>query len=120
MKAHTFYVQEQRAGHAYAGTALAQESVHSSRGADPGFIVHWTFPPSLTKESTWLAYYVNLSLPRSFSKLLSHGLPNREIFEGGPPEGILSRFSDMFKETEEATRVRAAEVMRNLGWDTTD
>ena len=35
----------------------------------------------------------------------------------GPPEGILSRFNDMFKEKEEATHLRAAEVMRELGWD---
>ena len=58
----------------------------------------------------------------SFAKLISVGLPDdlRKIIEAGPPEGILSRFSDMFKETEEATHIRAAEVMRNLGWDATD
>ena len=44
----------------------------------------------------------------------------RNIIEGGPPEGILSRFNDMFKEKEEATHLRAAEVMRELGWDATD
>ena len=50
------------------------------------------------------------------------GLPDqlRDIIEGGPPEGILSRFNDMFKEKEEATLLRAAEVMRELGWDATD
>ena len=42
-----------------------------------------------------------------------------DIIEGGPPEGILSRFNDMFKEKEEATHLRAAEVMRELGWDAT-
>ena len=44
----------------------------------------------------------------------------RKIIEGGPPEGILSRFNDMFKEKEEATHIRAAEVMRELGRDATD
>ena len=44
----------------------------------------------------------------------------RNIIEGGPPEGILSRFNDMFKEKEEATHITAAEVMRKLGWDATD
>ena len=36
----------------------------------------------------------------------------RSIIEGGPPEGILSRFCDMFKEKEDATHIRAAEVMQ--------
>ena len=31
----------------------------------------------------------------------------------GPPEG-------MFEEKEKATHIRAAEVMRELGWDATD
>ena len=40
--------------------------------------------------------------------------------EGGPPLSILSRFDDMFKAKEEATHIRAAEVMREFGWDATD
>ena len=54
-----------------------QGTLHGVQGktADPGFIVHWTFPPGLKKESLWLAYYVSLSRPRSFAQLLSHGLP---------------------------------------------
>jgi hypothetical protein len=44
----------------------------------------------------------------------------RNIIEAGPPEGILSRFNDMFKEKEEATHIRVAEVMRELGWNGTD
>ena len=53
---------------------------------------------------------------------ISVGLPDelKNIIEGGPSEGILSRFNDMFKEEEDATHIRAAEVMRELGWDTTD
>ena len=49
------------------------------------------------------------------------GLPDelRNIIEGGPPEGILSRFNDMFEEKEGATHIRAVEVMRELGWDAT-
>ena len=43
-----------------------------------------------------------------------------KIIEAGPPEGILSRFNDMFEEKEKATHIRAAEVMRELGWDATD
>ena len=63
--------------------------------------------------------YVALSRPPSLAQLMSIGLPEelRSIIEGGPPEGILSRFCDMFKEKEDATHLRAAEVMRELGWD---
>ena len=40
----------------------------------------------------------------------------RNIIEGGPPEGIISKFDDLFGEIEEATHLRARQVMRNLGW----
>ena len=63
-----------------------------------------------------------LSRAPSLAQLISVGLPDdlRKIIEGGPPEGILSRFNDMFKEKEEATHIRAAEIMRELAWDATD
>ena len=65
-----------------------QCTLHGVQGktAEPGFIVHWIFPPRLSKESTWLDYYVSLSRPRSFSQLLSHGLPSRKVIEAWPPE----------------------------------
>ena len=71
-------------------------------------------PTLLFKELRWLATYVALSRPPSLAQLISVGLPDelRNIIEGGPPEGILSRFDDMFKEKEEATHIRAAEIMR--------
>ncbi len=58
----------------------------------------------------------------SLAQLISVGLPDelRNIIEAGPPQDILSRFNDMFEEKEEATHIRAAEVMRELGWDATD
>ena len=58
---------------------------------------------------------------RRLAQLISVGLPDdlRNIIQGGPPEGILSRFNDMFKEKEDATHIRVAEVMRELGWDAT-
>ena len=89
---------------------------------DPGLIFHWKFPRFFSEELRWLATYVALSRPPSLAQLISVGLPDelRNIIEGGPPEGILSRFNDMFKEKEEATQLRAAEVMRELGWDATD
>ena len=90
--------------------------------ADPGLIFHWKFPRFFSQELRWLATYVALSRPPSLAQLISVGLPDdlRNIIEGGPPEGILSKFKDMFKEKEDVTHRRAAEVMRELGWDVTD
>ena len=85
-------------------------------------IFHRKFPWLFSEELLWLATYVALSRPPSLAQLISVGLPDelRKIIEGGPPEGILSRFNDMFKEKEEATHIRAAEIMRELAWDATD
>lgn len=44
----------------------------------------------------------------------------RTIIEGGPPEGILTRFRDMFQEKEELTHRKAAEVLAKLGWNWED
>jgi len=89
---------------------------------DPGLIFHWKFPRFFSEELRWLATYVALSRPPSLAQLISVGLPDelRNIIEAGPPPGILSRFDDMFKEKEEATHIRAAQLMRELAWDATD
>ena len=84
--------------------------------ADPGFIVHWTFPPGLSKESKWLAYYVSLSRPRRFSKLLSHGLPEREIIENGPPEDIVNAFKELFADKIASTMIACVNARKELGW----
>ena len=105
-------------------TIKAASTINTLQGVttDPGLIFHWKFPRFFSEELRWLATYVALSRPPSLAQLISVGLPDelRNIIEGGPPEGILSRFNDMFKEKEEATHLRAAEVMRELGWDATD
>ena len=104
-------------------TIKTASTIHTLQGvtADPGLIFHWKFPRFFSEELRWLATYVALSRPPSLAQLISVGLPDelRKIIEAGPPEGILSRFNDMFKEKEEATHIRAAEVMRELGWDAT-
>ena len=105
-------------------TIKTASTIHTLQGvtADPGIIFHWKFQRFFSAELKWLATYVTLSRPPSLAQLISVGLPDdfRNIIEGGPPEGILSRFNGMFKEKEDATHIRAAEVMRELGWDTTD
>ena len=87
--------------------------------ADAGFIFHWKFPRFFSEELRWLATYVVLSRPPSLAQLISVGVPDelRKTIEGGPPEGILSRFNDMFQEKEQATHIEAAKIMRDLGWD---
>ena len=105
-------------------TIKAASTIHTLQGvtANPGLIFHWNFPRFFSHELRWLATYVALSRAPSLAQLISVGLPDelRKIIQGGPPEGILSRFNDMFKEKEEATHIRAAEVMRELGWDATE
>ena len=95
-----------------------QCTLHGVEGktADPGFIVHWTFPPGLSKESKWLAHDVSLSRPRSFRKLLSHGLPEREIIEAGPPEDIVKAFKELFADKIASTKIACAKVRQELGW----
>ena len=89
--------------------------------AEPGLIFHWRFPRFFCEELRWLATCVALSRPPSLAQLISVGIPAgqaslRGIIEGGPPEGILSRFATMFQECEEETARRAAELLRDLGW----
>ena len=98
--------------------ARKQGTLHGVQGktADPGFIVHWTFPPGLKKESIWLAYYVSLSRPRSFGQLLSHGLPDRDVIEGGPPESISNAFEELFSQKIAATKQACARARARMRW----
>ena len=95
-----------------------QCTLHGVQGktADPGFIAHWSFPGGISKESIWLAYYVSLSRPRSLSKLLSHGLPDRNIIEGGPPDSIADAFQEMFAAKIAKTRLACANARAQMGW----
>ena len=95
-----------------------QCTLHGVQGktADPGFIAHWTFPAGLSEESRWLAYYVSLSRPRGFTQLLSHGLPSREIIEGGPPEKFADAFKQMFSKKIIETRKACAHARQEMGW----
>ena len=95
-----------------------QCTLHGVQGktADPGFIAHWTFPVGLSNDSRWLAYYVSLSRPRGFSRLLSHGLPDRDIIEGGPPENITNAFEEMFSKKIAATKQACARARAEMGW----
>ena len=97
---------------------MKQCTLHGVQGktADPGFITHWKFPKSLPKDSIWLAYYVSLSRPRSFSRFLCHGLPDRDIIEGGPPEALTTAFEEFFQAKIAATSAASAAARAELGW----
>ena len=101
-------------------TIKTASTLHTLQGvtATPGLIFHWKFPRFFSPELRWLAAYVALSRPPSLAQLISIRIPAdlRDLIEGGPSEGILTRFNDMFQDLEVATHLRAAEVMREPGW----
>ena len=62
------------------------------------------------------AHYVSLSRPRSFAKLLSHGLPSRDIMEGGPVEAWLQELDSLFQDKISKTKIACAKARAALGW----
>ena len=95
-----------------------QCTLHGVQGktAVPGLIAHWTFPVGLSKLSIWLAYYVILSRPTGLAYLLSFGLPNRDIIEGGPPEEITLAFDKFFTQKIIDTKAACARARAEMGW----
>ena len=93
-------------------------TLHGVQGktADPGFIMHWTFPLALSKVAIWLATYVSLSRPRRFKNMLSHGLPLRETIEAGPPEEITKAFDELFTAKIAATKIACVKAREALKW----
>ena len=91
-------------------------SLQQGKTAEPGFIAHWTYPLRLGAEAKWLAYYVSLSRPRSFAAMLSHGLPSRDIIEGGAPAQILDALKNLFGNKIAATKVAFAKAREEIGW----
>ena len=79
-------------------------------------VVLFVILSGLKNESIWLAYYVSLSRPRSFNQLLSHGLPDRNVIESGPPEQIAKAFEELFSEKIATTKIACAKARQALGW----
>ena len=86
------------------------------RTTEPGLVASWRFPKRLSQESLWLAHYVILSRPRRLSSLLSHGLPDRGVLEGGPPASISDAFQSLFAEKICETNLACQAARRRLGW----
>ena len=97
----------------------AEEGTHVARGAeetaDPGSIAHWAFPGlHLSMKPGWLACYGGLSRPRGLSRLLSHGLPDRDIVEGGPPEDITDASEELFSQPISTTKRACARARYDM------
>ena len=95
-----------------------QTTLHGVQGttAEPGLVAYWRFPKKLSKESRWLAHYVILSRPRRLANLLSLGLPDRAVIEGGPPASIRDAFQRLFAEKIEQTNLACQAARRKLKW----
>ena len=82
--------------------------------------MHWRYPPRLSHEAKWLACYVSLSRPPSLQQLLSHGLPSRELIEGGPPEEFQAALDDLFNEKIATAKAHTAKTRMALPLATGD
>ena len=95
-----------------------QSTLHGLQGktTEPGLIAHWKFPPRLSRDSLWLAHYVILSRVRRLSALLSFGLPQRLVLEGGPPEALTEALKHFFEEKIAVTKDACKRARERLGW----
>ena len=75
-------------------------------------------PPGLDSDIKWLICYVTLSGVPSLKQLVSTGLSDkiREIFEKGPPEGMVHMFSTLFAHRIQETQAAALRARQRLGW----
>ena len=55
-------------------------------------------------------------MPRSFRQLLSHGLPEREVIEPGPPEEITKAFQELFADKIAETKIACVKAREEMGW----
>ena len=79
-----------------------KKTLHTLQGmtAQPGLKAHWSFPPNLPSKTKWLATYVMLSRPRSLQNLISFGLPERSLLEGGPPADLVECLDEAKKKKQ--------------------
>lgn len=94
------------------------KTIHTIQGATakPGLIAHWSLPPQLGPNATWLSRYVLLSRVPCLQTLLSVGLPSREELEQGPPPELQERLQDLFESKILATQEAARKAREFLKW----
>ena len=97
---------------------LCATTLHQLQGATmhPGLVAHLNLPPYLSKRAKWMAQYTMFSRPRAFSTLRTHGEPDWELIEGGPPEEIITALDGLFKDKIQKTRDTCREARAALNW----
>ena len=98
-------------------TIVSASSLYTLQGttATPGLIYHWRTPKRLTGVLKWFAAYMALSRVHSLKQFRFIGIRTaiRELIDEEPPEGMLTRFMDLFREkaleTEEAVQAALKE-----------
>ena len=48
--------------------------------------------------------------------MLSHGLPEREVIESGPPVEIANAFQELFADKIAQTKIACAKAREEMGW----
>ena len=86
--------------------------------ADPGLIYYFRTPRRLSNVMKWISCYMALSRLRTLRELRSIGLTPaiRELIDGGPPAGFLTRFLKVFEEKACQTQKDIEEALAELGW----
>ena len=66
----------------------------------------------------WISTYMALSRVQSLKQLRSIGLTTaiKDLIDNGPPEGVLTRFIDVFQERTTETATEVEKTMKELGW----
>ena len=97
---------------------VKESTLHGLQGktTEPGLIAHWKFPPRLSRDSLWLAHYVVLPRVRRLSALLSFGLPQRAVLEGGPPQLLIDAFEHFFADKIAVTKKACKSARETLHW----
>ena len=100
-------------------TIVTASTLYTLQGstATPGLIYHWRTPNRLTRLMKWVAAYMALSRVRSLREFRSIGISIaiRELIDEGPPEGMQTRFLDLFREKALETEEAVQAALKELG-----
>ena len=101
-------------------TIVTAATLYTLQGttATPGLIHHFKMPNRLSRQMKWIATYMALSRVESLGQLRSIGLTDaiRDLIDEGPPEGLLTRFLELFAEKSQETEKVIKETLEELGW----
>ena len=86
--------------------------------AEPGLIYYYRTPRRVSNVMKWISCYMALSRVRSLQEFRGIGLTPaiREFIDNGPPEGVLTRFLEMFEDKMTSTEEQIEEALREPGW----